>query len=421
MDRSVCSAHSPTPRLPPRSNLVRYFVAPLTEAHDHVIESASAVHDTDGAAGIVVHVAESELDQPEAFPACTNRTSVVPADRSSNVFDRPVSSDHSAKGRAVRYFVAPVTAGHVKVTESTSAIHETDGAAGIVVHVAESELDQPEAFPACAYSVALTPADKLVVDFDRPVCSDHVESSELVRYFVAPVTAGHVKVTESASAVHETDGAGGMGVVVVQVCESVLDQPAVLPACTSSFSETPPDRLSLIFDRPVCSDHCPTPSWPPRSNLVWYFVAPVTAGHDQVIESASAVHDTDGSAGIVVHVAESEPDQPAAFPACTYSVSEAPADRLSLAFDRPVCSDQVESSELVWYFVAPLTAGHDQVIESPSAVHDTDGVAGIVVQVAVSDEDQPAALPARTSSVSEMPADRLSLAFDRPVCSDHWP
>ncbi|WP_419930405.1 hypothetical protein [Candidatus Poriferisocius sp.] len=143
-----------------------------------------------------------------------------------------------------------------------------------------------------------------------------------------------------------------------------------------------------------------------------------------MIESSSAVHDTGGIAGIVVHVAEPEPDQPEVFPACTYSVREVPADRLSLVCDRPVGSDHAESSEsseLVWYFVAPLTAGQVQVIESSSAVHDTDGIAGIVVQAAESDDDQPAALPACTSSVSEMPADRSSLIFDRPVGSDHRP
>ena len=212
-----------------------------------------------------------------------------------------------------------------------------------------------------------------------------------------------------------------MGDVVVQVCESVPDQPAVLPACTSSFSDVPADRLSLVLDRPVCSDHCPTPNWPPRSNLVRYFVAPDTAGHVQVIESASAVHDTSGGDGIVVQVAESEPDQPAVLPACTYRVALTPADKLAVDTDRPVCSDHVESSELVWYLVAPDTADQVQVIESASALHDTSGAGGIVVQVAESDDDQPAVLPACTSSFTEAPADRLSLVLDRPVCSDHCP
>ncbi|WP_419930404.1 hypothetical protein [Candidatus Poriferisocius sp.] len=101
-----------------------------------------------------------------------------------------------------------------------------------------------------------------------------------------------------------------------------------------------------------------------------------------MIESASAVHDTDGAPGIVVQVAGPDDDQPEVFPACTYSVPEAPADRLSLVFDRPECSDHVELSELVWYFVAPTTIRQVQVIESASAVHDTDGAPGIVVQVA---------------------------------------
>ncbi|WP_419930406.1 hypothetical protein [Candidatus Poriferisocius sp.] len=259
--------------------------------------------------------------------------------------------------------------------ESSSAVHDTDGAPGIVVQVAESESDQPAAFPACTYSVREVPADRSSLIFDRPVGSDHVELSELVWYFVAPVTAGQVQVIESSSAVHDTSGTGGTDRVVVQDSESVPDQPESLPACTSSVSEMPADSSSRVFDRPVCSDHWPTPSWPPRSNLVWYFVAPITDPHDQVIESSSAVHDTDGGAGIVVHIAESDDDQPESLPACTCSVALTPADKLVVDFERPVCSDHVESSELVWYFVAPVTAGHDQEIEFELAVHDTSGVA----------------------------------------------
>ncbi|MDE0614644.1 MAG: hypothetical protein OXI32_09550 [bacterium] len=201
--------------------------------------------------------------------------------------------------------VAPVTAGHDQVIESASALHDTTGAGGTVVHVAESDDDQPAAFPACTSSVNEVPADKLLLAFDRPVCSDHVELSELVRYLVAPVTAGHDQVIEVDVDVHVTDGTAG---IVVHVPESVLDQPESLPACTSSFSKAPADRSSLTFDRPVCSDQGPAPSWPPKSNLVLYFVAPVTAGQVQVIESASAVHDTTGEGGIVVQVAESESD-----------------------------------------------------------------------------------------------------------------
>ncbi|MDE0614645.1 MAG: hypothetical protein OXI32_09555 [bacterium] len=151
--------------------------------------------------------------------------------------------------------VAPVTPDHDHVTESASAVHDTDGAPEIVVHVAEPEPDQPEAFPACTYSVNDVPADKLLLAFDRPDCSDHVESSELVWYFVAPDTAGQLQVIEPASAVHETSGAGGMGRVVVQVSESVLDQPPALPACTSSFNEAPADNSSLSLNVSVCSDH----------------------------------------------------------------------------------------------------------------------------------------------------------------------
>ena len=287
---------------------MRYFVAPVGAFHVQVIESASAVHDTDGAAGILVQVAESEPDQPAVLPACTYSVALAPADNPVVDFDRPDCPVHAELSELVRYFVAPDTAGHDHMIESASAVHDTTGAGGIcrvVVQVAESVVDHPAVLPACTYNVAFAPADKLLVDFHRPDCSVHAELSELVWYFVAPVTAGHVQVIDDEVAVHETTGAAG---IVVQVAESVLDQPAALPACTSSLSEAPADRSSLVFDRPVCSDHCPAPSCPPKSNLVWYFVAPVAAGHDHVIESASAVHDTTGSGGIVVQVAESEPD-----------------------------------------------------------------------------------------------------------------
>ncbi|WP_419930403.1 hypothetical protein [Candidatus Poriferisocius sp.] len=61
-----------------------------------------------------------------------------------------------------------------------------------------------------------------------------------------------------------------------------------------------------------------------------------------VIESASAVHDTDGAAGIVVQAAESVPDQPAALPACTCRVSWTPPDSSSYEFEVLVCSSQDE-------------------------------------------------------------------------------
>ena len=67
-DSPVCSTQDLSK---PAVWLVRYLVAPVTADHDHVIELAAAEHDTDGADGIVVQVAEPELDQPEAFPACT--------------------------------------------------------------------------------------------------------------------------------------------------------------------------------------------------------------------------------------------------------------------------------------------------------------------------------------------------------------
>ncbi|MDE0614646.1 MAG: hypothetical protein OXI32_09560 [bacterium] len=73
----------------------------------------------------------------------------------------------------MRYFVAPVGAFHVQVIESASAVHVTDGAAGIVVHVAESVLDQPPALPACTSSFSKAPADNSSLSLDVPVCSDH--------------------------------------------------------------------------------------------------------------------------------------------------------------------------------------------------------------------------------------------------------
>ena len=138
--------------------------------------------------------------------------------------------------------------------------------------------------------------------------------------------------------VHDTDGAAGMGRGVVQVAESAPDQPDALPACTSKVSCEPPESPELVFDVPICCDHCPAPSWPPRSYLTRYFVAPDTADHDQVIELEPAVHDTVGPAGIVVQVAESEPDHPAELPAWTNNVALVPASRLLRVLDRGVCS-----------------------------------------------------------------------------------
>ena len=53
----------------------------------------------------------------------------------------------------MRYLVAPTTIGQVQVIDDVVREHDTDGADGIVVQVAEPELDQPEAFPACTYNV----------------------------------------------------------------------------------------------------------------------------------------------------------------------------------------------------------------------------------------------------------------------------
>ena len=53
------------------------------------------------------------------------------------------------------------------------AVHDTEGAGGIVVQAAESEADQPEALPACTYNVELKPVDKPVRALDVPVCSTH--------------------------------------------------------------------------------------------------------------------------------------------------------------------------------------------------------------------------------------------------------
>lgn len=108
--------------------------------------------------------------------------------------------------------------------------------AELVVQVAESEEDQPVALPACTNRSWVVPADRPLLVFVRPVCSTHSENRKPVRYFVAPDTAGHDHVIESASAVHETSGAAGLGSVVVQDSESVPDQPAAFPADTSSVS-----------------------------------------------------------------------------------------------------------------------------------------------------------------------------------------
>ena len=59
------------------------------------------------------------------------------------------------------------------------------------------------------------------------------------------------------------------------------------------------------------------------------------------MDEAVLVHETSGAAGIVVQVAPSEEDQPAALPACAYSVRlESPDDKPELVLDLSVCSDQ---------------------------------------------------------------------------------
>ena len=80
----------------------------------------------------------------------------------------------------MRYFVAPTTIGHDQLIDDAVAVHDTEGADGIVVQAAESDADQPEALPTCTYNVEVKPADKPVRDFDRPVCSTHAESSPSV-------------------------------------------------------------------------------------------------------------------------------------------------------------------------------------------------------------------------------------------------
>ena len=55
-------------------------------------------------------------------------------------------------------------------------------------------------------------------------------------------------------------------------------------------------------------------------------------------------------------------------------------------------------------------------------VHEMSGAAGMVVQVAPSDDDQPATLPACAYRVKlESPDDSPELVLDVPVCSDHCP
>ena len=217
MDAAVCSTHGDSPKEPPRSYLVWYLVAPITADHDHVIEFDVAVHDTDGAAGTVVHVAESELDQPLSLPACTCSVLLEPAARSPVVFDRLVCSVHVESSELVWYLAAPTGAFQVQVIDDAPAVHETDGAVGVVVHVAESEADQPPAFPACTYSVLAEPAASPLAVFERVVCWVHVESSGLVWYLVAPAGAGHDQVIDDALVVHDTDGTTG---IVVQDSES---------------------------------------------------------------------------------------------------------------------------------------------------------------------------------------------------------
>ena len=393
--------------------------------HDQLTDDAVAVHETEGVDGSVVQVAEPDADQPEALPACTYNVELKPVDKPVRDFDREACSTHPESSPAVWlvwYLVAPVTAGHDHVIELEAAVHDTDGAAGTVAHAAEPEPDQPPVLPACTYSVALAPAERPLEDFDRPVCSVHVESSELVRYLVAPTGAFQIQLIDDTPAVHDTDGEAGTGREVVQVAASVPDQPAVLPATTCRVSWEPPDRPLRVFDAPTCSTHSVCPRPVPRSYLVWYLVAPVTAGQDHVIELEVAVHDTDGAAGTVVHAAESEADQPEALPACTYSVAVAPAEKPLEDFDRPVCSVHVELSGLVWYLVARTGAFQVQVIDDTPAAHDTDGAGGAdreVVQVAELVPDQPSELPACTSRVSSEPSERPLRDLDTSVCSTH--
>ena len=318
--------------------------------------------------------------------------------------------------------VAPAGASQAQVTDDTPAVHDTDGAGGTVVHAAESDADQPLELPACTYSVAVAPAERPLEDFDRPVCSVHVESSELARYLVAPAGASQAQTMDDTPAVHDTEGAGGADREVVQVAASVPDQPAALPATTCRVNWEPPDSPVLTLVAPVCSTHSVCPRSVPRSYLVWYLVAPVTAGQDHVIELEVAVHDTDGAGGTVVHAAESDADQPLELPACTYSVAVAPAERPLEDFDRPVCSVHVESSELARYLVAPAGASQAQTMDDTPAVHDTDGGGGAdreVVQVAELVPDQPSELPACTSRVSSEPSERAFRVLDSSVCSTH--
>ena len=83
--------------------------------------------------------------------------------------------------------------------------------------------------------MALTPADKLVVDFDRLACSDHVESSELVWYFVAPGGAFHDQVIESASAMQDTDSSVLEG-TVTDPAETQLEY--TLPSGLAKYDRT---------------------------------------------------------------------------------------------------------------------------------------------------------------------------------------
>lgn len=81
---------------------------------------------------------------------------------------------------------------------------------------------------------------------------------------MAPVTAPQFQVIDEVVLVQETLGAEGAGTSVVQVADSVPDQPAVLPACTCRVSWLPPERLLWVLDVPVCSTHDEYPRNSPR-------------------------------------------------------------------------------------------------------------------------------------------------------------